>query len=139
MPTAPLLVPKIAINLLRVRQLWLVLALLWAGIVLFYSLQPSVELPGIFRLVKDLVLHFGAYSGVSFLLMGYSRSTAGPIKVSVLSFGYGLAVEILQPLVAEGRMFSWLDVFANSVGIGCGIVLALIIRRRIFNPKHKAV
>jgi VanZ family protein len=139
MPTAPLLVPKIAINLLRVRQLWLVLALLWAGIVLFYSLQPSVELPGIFRLVKDLVLHFGAYSGVSFLLMGYSRSTAGPIKVSVLSFGYGLAVEILQPLVAEGRMFSWLDVLANSVGIGCGIVLALIIRRRIFNPKHKSV
>lgn len=139
MPTAPLLVPKIAINLLRVRQLWLVLALLWAGIVLFYSLQPSVELPGIFRLVKDLVLHFGAYSGVSFLLMGYSRSTAGPIKVSVLSFGYGLAVEILQPLVAEGRMFSWLDVLANSVGIGFGIVLALIIRRRIFNPKHKSV
>ncbi|MFM6997833.1 MAG: VanZ family protein [Bacteroidota bacterium] len=131
--------PKIAINLLRVRQLWLVLALLWAGIVLFYSLQPSVELPGIFRLVKDLVLHFGAYSGVSFLLMGYSRSTAGPIKVSVLSFGYGLAVEILQPIVAEGRMFSWLDVLANSVGIGCGIVLALIIRRRIFNPKHKSV
>jgi VanZ family protein len=132
-------VPKHALDLLRLRQLWLVLALLWAGIVLFYSLQPSVELPGIFRLVKDLVLHFGAYSGVSFLLMGYSRSTAGPIKVSVLSFGYGLAVEILQPLVAEGRMFSWLDVLANSVGIGCGIVLALIIRRRIFNPKHKSV
>ena len=127
------------VSLLRLRQLWLVLALVWAGIVLFYSLQPSVELPGIFRLVKDLVLHFGAYSGVSFLLMGYSRSTAGPIKVSVLSFGYGLAVEILQPLVAEGRMFSWLDVLANSVGIGCGIVLALIIRRRIFNPKHKSV
>jgi len=121
------------------RQLWLVLALLWAGIVLFYSLQPSVELPGIFRLVQDLVLHFGAYSGVSFLLMGYSRSNAGPLKVSVLSFGYGLAVEILQPLVAEGRVFSWLDVLANSLGIACGIVLALIIRRRIFNPKHKAV
>jgi glycopeptide antibiotics resistance protein len=71
--------------------------------------------------------------------MGYSRSNAGPLKVSVLSFGYGLAVEILQPLVAEGRVFSWLDVLANSLGIACGIVLALIIRRRIFNPKHKAV
>ena len=121
------------------RQLWLVLALLWAGIVLFYSLQPSVELPGIFRLVQDLVLHFGAYSGVAFLLMGYSRSNAGPLKVSVLSFGYGLAVEILQPLVAEGRVFSWMDVLANTLGIACGIVLALIIRRRIFNPKHKEV
>jgi VanZ family protein len=132
-------VPKHALDLLRLRQLWLVLALLWAGIVLFYSLQPSVELPGIFRLVQDVVLHFGAYAGVSFLLMGYSRSNAGPLKVSVLSFGYGLAVEILQPLVAEGRVFSWLDVLANSFGIAIGIVLALIIRRRIFNPKHKAV
>ena len=126
-------------HLLQMRQVWLVLALIWAGIVLFYSLQPSVELPGIFRLVQDLVLHFGAYAGVSFLLMGYSRSSAGPLKVSVLSFGYGLAVEVLQPVVAEGRVFSWYDVVANSVGIASGIVLALFIRKRIFNPKHKEV
>jgi VanZ family protein len=59
--------------------------------------------------------------------------------VSVLSFGYGLAVEVLQPVVAEGRVFSWYDVVANSVGIASGIVLALFIRKRIFNPKHKEV
>jgi VanZ family protein len=127
------------VSLLRLRQLWLVLALVWAGIVLFYSLQPSVELPGLFRLVQDLVLHFGAYAGVSFLLMLYSRSSAGPVKVSVLSFGYGLGVEILQPIVAEGRVFSWYDVLANSLGIASGIVLALFIRKRIFNPKHDVV
>jgi glycopeptide antibiotics resistance protein len=57
----------------------------------------------------------------------------------VLSFGYGLGVEILQPIVAEGRVFSWYDVLANSLGIASGIVLALFIRKRIFNPKHDVV
>jgi len=50
------------------RHLWLSLALLWAGIVFFYSLQPSAELPRMFLYVRDLVLHFGAYLGLSFHL-----------------------------------------------------------------------
>lgn len=111
------------------------LALIWAGIVLFYSLQPSQELPGIFRLVQDLVLHFGAYAGIAFPLQLYSRSSAGPFKVFALSFTYGLAVEVLQPIVAEGRVFSWSDVAANTAGIAVGMLLARLIRKRIFNPK----
>lgn len=119
------------------RHLWLSLALLWAGIVFFYSLQPSAELPRMFLFFRDLFLHFGAYLGISFLLMLYSRSAAGPWKVSLLSFGFGLAIEILQPIVAEGRIFSWADVAANSLGIGLGTLLALFLRRRIFIPKLK--
>lgn len=116
----------------------MVLALLWSGTVLFYSLQPSAELPGIFRSLKDFVLHFGAYLGISFSFMGYSRSEAGPWKVFLLSFVFGLAVEFLQPIVAQGRMFSWTDVLSNTVGIAVGMLLALRIRNRIFNPKHDA-
>jgi VanZ family protein len=119
------------------RHLWLSLALLWAGIVFFYSLQPSAELPRMFLYVRDLVLHFGAYLGISFPLMLYSRSAAGPWKVSLLSFGFGLAIEFLQPIVAEGRIFSWTDVAANSLGITSGTLLALFLRRRIFIPKLK--
>jgi len=130
-------VPSPINTLLRMRHLWLSLALLWAGIVFFYSLQPSAELPRMFLYVWDLVLHFGAYLGISFLLMLYSRSAAGPWKVSLLSFGFGLAVEILQPIVAEGRIFSWTDVAANSLGIAWGTLLALFLRRRIFKPKLK--
>ena len=90
-----------------------------------------------FLFFRDLFLHFGAYLGISFLLMLYSRSAAGPWKVSLLSFGFGLAIEILQPIVAEGRIFSWTDVAANSLGIGSGTLLALFLRRRIFIPKLK--
>lgn len=115
------------------------LALLWAGIVLFYSLQPSVELPGIFRMLRDVVLHFAAYAGIAFPLMLYSRSQVGPLKVFLLSFLYGLAVEFLQPIVAEGRMFSWSDVGANTAGIAVGMLLARFLRKRIFNPKHDVV
>ena len=124
-------------TVLRMRHLWLSLALIWAGIVFFYSLQPSAELPQMFLYVRDLVLHFGAYLGISFLLMLYSRSAAGPWKVALLSFGFGLAVEILQPIAAEGRIFSWTDVAANSLGIASGTLLALFLRRRIFIPKLK--
>ena len=137
-PTASSRVPSPIIDtVLRIRHLWLSLALLWAGIVFFYSLQPSAELPRLFFYVWDLVLHFGAYLGISFLLMLYSRSAAGPWKVALLSFGFGLAVEILQPIVAEGRIFSWTDVAANSLGIASGTLLALFLRRRIFKPKLK--
>lgn len=115
------------------------LALVWAGIVLFYSLQPSVELPGIFRIVRDVVLHFGAYAGIAFPLMLYSRSQMGPLKVFALSFVYGLVIEFLQPIVAEGRVFSWSDVVANTVGIAVGMLLARFLRKRIFNPKHDVV
>jgi len=87
--------------------------------------------------VWDLGLHFGAYLGFSFPLMLYSRSAAGPWKVSLLSFGFGLALEILQPIAAEGRIFSWTDVAANSLGIASGTLLALFLRRRIFIPKLK--
>ena len=130
--------PRLSISaLLRKRHLWLSLALIWAGIVFFYSLQPTAELPRMFLNVWDLVLHFGAYLGVSFPLMLYSRSAAGPWKVSLLSFGFGLALEILQPIAAEGRIFSWTDVAANSLGIASGTLLALFLRRRIFIPKLK--
>lgn len=126
-------------GILQRRWLWLMLALVWASIVLFYSLQPSVELPGIFRMLRDVVLHFGAYAGIAFPLMLYSRSEMGPVKVFLLSFGYGLSVEYLQPIVAEGRMFSWTDVLANTVGIAVGMLLARLLRKRIFNPKHDEV
>jgi glycopeptide antibiotics resistance protein len=59
--------------------------------------------------------------------------------VFLLSFMYGLAVEILQPIVAEGRMFSWVDVVANTIGIAVGMLLARFLRKRIFNPKHDVV
>jgi len=52
---------------------------------------------------------------------------------------YGLAIEILQPIVAEGRMFSWVDVVANTIGIAVGMLLARFLRKRIFNPKHDVV
>ncbi|MFZ9731832.1 MAG: VanZ family protein [Schleiferiaceae bacterium] len=122
-------------KILQQRWFWLMLALIWAGIVLFYSLQPSQKLPGIFRMVQDLVLHFGAYAGIAVPLQLYSRSSAGPFKVFALSFSYGLAVEVLQPIVAEGRVFSWSDVAANTAGIAVGMLLARLIRKRIFNPK----
>jgi VanZ family protein len=126
-------------KILQQRWFWLMLALIWAGIVLFYSLQPSVKLPGIFHMLRDVVLHFGAYAGIAFPLMLYSRSQAGPWKVFLLSFMYGLAVEFLQPIVAEGRMFSWSDVGANTAGIAVGMLLARFLRKRIFNPKHDVV
>jgi len=59
--------------------------------------------------------------------------------VFLLSFMYGLTVEFLQPIVAVGRMFSWSDVLANTVGIAVGMLLARFLRKRIFNPKHDVV
>lgn len=44
-----------------------------------------------------------------------------------VGFTYGLLLEIMQLLLTEDRHFDWLDVVANTIGAGLGIVFFLLI------------
>jgi len=121
-------VPKIP------RAVWLFAGALWCSVVVYFSLLAPAELPELFRSIKDLFLHFVAYGVAAFLLTMGSRSPRGPWKPAVVSFVLGVGLEILQPIVALGRTFSYLDMVANTVGLIFGMLLALRFGKRIFNP-----
>jgi VanZ family protein len=109
-------------------------AALWAAVVSFFSLQTREDLPQIFLLVTDLVLHAGAYAGLAFALaIGRAQSNVWSWRRLFAAFAVGTALEVLQPLIA-GRFFDWMDVLANAAGIFLGTVLASFLTRRIFNP-----
>ena len=116
------------------RAIWLTAGALWCAVVTYFSLLAPSQLPDIFLNIKDLFLHFGAYSVAAFLLTMGSRSPRGPWKPALVSFALGVGLEILQPIVAVGRTFSYADMAANTVGLIFGMLLALRIGKRIFNP-----
>ena len=93
------------------------------------------ELPDVFRSFTDLLLHAGAYFGLSFAL---SMSAKKKVSVSwgrlAAGFLFGVFLEIIQPMWSVSRHFSLLDVSANSVGIFLGTMIALFMKKRIFNP-----
>ena len=45
--------------------------------------------------------------------------------VGVLLIAFGGSMEIAQGLMHEGRTADWLDVLANSIGVGAGVTLAM--------------
>lgn len=109
-------------------------AALWAAVVSFFSLQPSEDLPRVFLSVTDLVLHAGAYAGLSFALaIGRAESNVWSWRRMIAAFAVGTSLEVLQPLVS-GRFFDFRDVVSNASGIFLGTVLASFLTRRIFNP-----
>ena len=116
------------------RAVWLFAGALWCSVVVYFSLLSPAKLPELFRSIKDLFLHFIAYGVAAFLLTMGSRSPRGPWKPAVVSFVLGVGLEILQPIVALGRTFSYLDMVANTVGLIFGMLLALRFGKRIFNP-----
>lgn len=116
------------------RFFWLSAGFLWCLVVIYFSLLAPSRLPDLFLNTKDLILHFVAYAVAAFLLTMGSRSPKGPWKPAVLSFGLGVGLEILQPILAVGRHFSYSDMLANTVGLIFGMLLALRLGKRIFNP-----
>lgn len=116
------------------RWVWLSAGALWCLVVIYFSLLSPDRLPKILVSLKDLFLHFVAYSVAAFLLTMGSRSPRGPWKPALVSVLLGVGLEILQPIVAVGRQFSYADMGANTVGLIFGMLLALRFGKRIFIP-----
>lgn len=91
--------------------------LLYTLLVVFVSLTPSdasITLAG-----WDKVGHFGAYGVMVVLAFLTFRSTNGRLLILLLILLLGFSLELLQGLV-PGRLASWQDGLANSLGVGVG-------------------
>ncbi len=108
---------------LRHRRLWLVSG--WTLVILatIASIVPSQQLPK-FGGISDKLEHVVAYAVLSLWFAGiYPRARYPMIGVGLLVMG--IVIEGLQSAMNVGRQADLRDVYANSLGIVCGLVLAL--------------
>ena len=107
---------------LRHRLLWLATSVLLLTVVIWGSLQTSVDLPapGGF----DKIEHFGTYA---FLCLWFTGMVARRRYwvVAVFLLALGLAMEVAQYLMAAGRQGDPYDMAANAMGIAAGLFLAV--------------
>tara|TARA_B110000459_G_scaffold199858_1_gene247249 strand:+ start:315 stop:677 length:363 start_codon:yes stop_codon:yes gene_type:complete len=114
------------------RKVWLSMGTLWSLIIIYFSLIPTSSLPDFLFSIKDFVLHFVAYLVASLLFSMGSRSTFGPWKPALLCLLIGCGIELVQPMMLNGRSFSYYDIISNTLGLIFGIILARLLGKRIF-------
>jgi len=106
-----------------------IILFLWGvsiSMVCYLSIAPRVEFPIGFRWA-DVVYHFCAYLWLSFLPFISFRSVQGAWISALLMIPLGIGLEFGQHFV-PARVFSIMDMAANSCGVMVGIVCGLYLR-----------
>ncbi len=95
--------------------------ILWAGAIAWLSLTPSPpDMPGDL-LGWDKAQHAAAYSVLAVLAARLFELYCAPrsrawLHAALAAFGYGLALELAQGILAQERMADSLDLVANATG-----------------------
>ena len=107
-------------------------AILWAALLFVLSSIPSAALPRLSLQVKDLIMHFAAYSVFGYLLALAIIQTSGRahrkllILVFIIGMAYGASDELHQKFVA-GRTCSVSDFLADCAGILFGMAVFMLL------------
>jgi VanZ family protein len=109
---------------LRHPRLWLVSGWILVVLAVIVSIMPLSEMPKMGG-VSDKLEHAVAYSALALWFAGiYPKSRYPLIGVALLVMG--IVIEGLQGAMNLGRHADMRDVYANTLGIVCGLLLALI-------------
>jgi VanZ family protein len=109
---------------LRHPRLWLVFGWLLVGGAIIANLVPAHDLPKLGG-VSDKAEHIVGYLVLSLWFAGiYPRARYPMIGVALLVMG--IVIEGLQGAMGLGRQADITDVYANTIGIVCGLTLALL-------------
>ena len=107
----------------------------WAGQASRTEALPGISLPDIAQNVL-LYVPFGIF-GVWVLRGSRLRRSAQVLSLVAGAFAYSATMELLQMLLA-GRIASTLDVIANVLGTGVGIVIATPVERSLAIAANQA-
>ena len=107
---------------LRHPRLWLVSGWMLVVISVAVNIMPASDLPKLGG-ISDKVEHAVGYAVLSLWFAGiYPKSRYPMIGVALLVMG--IVIEGLQGAMHVGRQADLRDVYANSAGIVCGLILA---------------
>jgi VanZ family protein len=108
---------------LRHPRLWLASGWIMVVVAVIASIMPLTQMPKVG--VSDKVEHVAAYAVLALWFAGiYPKSRYPLIGVALLVMG--IVIEGLQGAMNLGRQADMRDVYANSLGIVSGLLLALI-------------
>jgi VanZ family protein len=108
---------------LRHPRLWLVSGWILVILAVIASLVPSHDLPKMGGL-NDKLEHIIGYTVLALYFAGmYPKARYPMIGIALLVMG--IVIEGLQGAMKVGREADLRDVYANTVGIACGLTLAL--------------
>lgn len=117
------------------RFLWP--SLIWSLGILVLSLIPGKELPEVHIFQVDKLVHFFFFSVLMTLtsyglykLMAFKNFISPGTWIALAySLILGILIEIFQQYV-PGRSFSYADMLANSIGVGIGYLIFVLIKKR---------
>lgn len=124
-------------NLLVPKQLYLVAALSWAGVIAFFCLVQldTIPLGNVSNL--DKLVHLFFHFVLTILWFLYLVKKINPINVRkagllavLFSVFFGIAIEIVQEVFTLTRHGDVLDVFANVSGAICGVAVVILFQFR---------
>mgnify|MGYP003576565687 CR=1 FL=1 len=108
---------------LRHPRLWLVSGWILVVVAIAINIMPSQDLPKLGG-ISDKLEHAIGYAVLALWFAGiYPRARYPMIGVGVLVMG--IAIEGVQGAMNVGRQADLRDVYANSAGIVCGLLLAV--------------
>ncbi|MFT5571473.1 MAG: VanZ family protein [Cryomorphaceae bacterium] len=107
---------------------WLIFSLFFLATITTFSLTPLPELP--FAAGSDKLHHFVAYAALMFpaALRGKRRW----FLLALVYIAWSGGIELIQPYV--NRYGEWLDLLANSIGVGIGALIG-VLSRRLLQPE----
>ena len=101
---------------------WIAASLLLLALVVWASLMPGPDVPGPPNF--DKLEHTSTYALLAVWFTGLvPRNRYAAIAAALV--GFGVLMEFLQQGMQLGRQADVVDVAANAVGIGAGIVIAV--------------
>lgn len=124
---------KLIKNLSEHKTIFIWPALLWTAIVTFLCLINFNDLPKVEITNYDKLGHFTFHFGITVLWFLYFRfqqlktNTKALLMAFLVSFFYGVGIEITQSLFTDTRKGDVFDVFANMTGSVSAIIISLII------------
>ena len=109
-------------NNLTYLRLWLSIGWLLIALIVYLSLTPHpINTPHFYN--SDKVGHLLAYAALMGWFSQIYRHASQQIKIAMALVGLGITMEFLQGLT-HYRMFDYVDMLANSLGVLIGWVVA---------------
>jgi len=116
------------------KEFFLFSAIIWTGVILFLSLEnskniPQIEIPNI-----DKVIHFGFHFVFTILWFLYLKKRFNSSKnlhllifTLIVSFVFGIAIELLQQYFTATRNADVFDILANTSGALTAAFLIMLV------------
>lgn len=118
------------------KQIFLAASLFWTGLILFFCLIKSSDIPTINIQNLDKVIHSFFHFVFTVLWFLYFKKKIEGVNISKLlgiafisSFFFGIAIELMQEFFTTTRTADVFDVLANMTGSTLAIVSILILNK----------